>query len=50
MAASDEDWSDWDTVVNDGLEGDKMKAKIDKFDGIADVMLSTEEIMNLTKE
>jgi hypothetical protein len=50
MAASDENWSDWDFVVNDGLDGDKMKAKIDKFSGIADIMLSTEEIMNLTRE
>ena len=50
MAASDEDWSDWDVTVNDGLDGDKMKAKIDKFAGIADIMLSTEEIMNLTRE
>jgi len=22
MAASDEDWSDWDLTVNDGLDGD----------------------------
>jgi hypothetical protein len=50
IAASDEDWSDWDVTVNDGLDGDKMKAKIDKFAGIADIMLSTEEIMNLTRE
>ena len=50
MAASDEDWSDWDVTVNDGLDGDKMKAKIDKFAGIADKNLSTEEIINLTRE
>ena len=50
MAASDEDWSDWDLTVNDGLDGDKMKAKIDKFASIADKNLSTEEIMNLTRE
>ena len=50
MAASDEDWSEWDLTVNDGLDGDKMKAKIDKFAGIADKNLSTEEIMNLTRE
>lgn len=50
MAASDEDWSDWDLTVNDGLDGDKMIAKIDKFAGIADKNLSTEEIMNLTRE
>ena len=50
MAASDEDWSDQDVTVNDGLDGDKMKAKIDKFAGIADKNLSTEEIMNLTRE
>jgi len=50
MAASDEDWSDWDVTVNDGLDWDKMKAKIDKFAGIADKNSSTEEIMNLTRE
>jgi hypothetical protein len=50
MAASDEDWSDWDIVINDELDGDKMKAKIDKFAGIADIMLSTVEFMNLTRE
>ena len=50
MAASDEDWSNGDVTVNDGLDGDKMKAKIDKFAGIADKNLSTEEIMNLTRE
>jgi len=50
MAASDEDWSDWDVTVNDGLDGDKMIAKIDKIAGIADKNLSTEEIMNLTIE
>ena len=48
MAASDEDWSDSNVTVNDGLDGDKMIAKIDKFAGIADKNLSTEEIMNLT--
>ena len=50
MAASDEDWSDWDVTVNDRFDGDKMKAKIDKFAGIADKNFSTEEIMNLTRE
>jgi len=25
MAASDEDWSDWDVTVNDGLDGDGCK-------------------------
>jgi hypothetical protein len=50
MAASDEDWSAWDAVVNDGLDGDEMKAKIVKFAGIADENLSTKEIMNLTRE
>jgi len=25
MAASDEDWSDWDVTVNDGLGGDEQK-------------------------
>ena len=50
MAASDEDWSALDAVVNDGLDGDEMKAKIVKFAGIADENLSTKEIMNLTRE
>ena len=50
MAASDEDWSGWDAIINDGLDGDEMKAKIDKFSGIADENLSTEEIMYLTRE
>ena len=50
MAASDEDWSAWDATINDGLDGDKLIAKIDKFAGIADKNLSTEEIMNLTRE
>ena len=50
MAASDEDWSGWDAVINDGLDGDEMKAKIVKFAGIADENLSTKEIMNLTRE
>ena len=49
MATSAEDWSDWDVTVNDGLDGHKMKAKIDKFAGIADIKLSTEEITNLTR-
>ena len=31
MAASGEDWSDWDVTVNDGLDGDKMIAKIDEI-------------------
>ena len=50
MAARDEDWSAWDVTVNDGLDGDKMKTKIDKFAGITDKNLSTEEITNLTRE
>jgi hypothetical protein len=50
MGVSDEGWSDWDIVINDGLDRDKIKANIDKFAGIADIMLSTEEIMNLTRE
>ena len=25
MAASDENWSDWETVINDGLGGDEFK-------------------------
>ena len=50
MAAIDEDWSGWDAVINDGLDGDEMKAKIVKFAGIADENLSTKEIMNLNRE
>jgi hypothetical protein len=50
MAASDEDWSDSDATVNNGLNDDELKAKIEKFAGIADIKLSTEEIMNLTRE
>ena len=50
MAAIDEDWSGWDAVINVGLDGDEMKAKIVKFAGIADENLSTEEIMYLTRE
>ncbi len=50
MAASDEDWSAWDVTVNDGLDDSEMSAKIRKYAGIADIKLSTEEIMNLTRE
>ena len=50
MAASDENWSDWETVINDGLGGDEMKTKIKKYTGIADIKLSTKQIMNLTRE
>ena len=50
MAASNENWSDWDIVINDGFGGDEMKAKIEKLAGIADENLSTKEIMNLTRE
>ena len=50
MTASDENWSAWDTVVNDGLGNIEMKAKIKKYAGIADEKLSTEQIMNLTIE
>ena len=50
MAASDEDWSGWDAVINDGLNGDGMKAKIEKFAGISDENLSTEQIMSLTRD
>ena len=50
MAASDEDWSDWDTTNYDGLDDIEMKAKIKKYAGIADEKLSTEQIMNLTRE
>ena len=50
MAASSENWSDWDTAINDGLDDSGMKAKIKKYAGIADEKLSTEETMNLTRE
>jgi hypothetical protein len=50
MAASDEDWSAWDAVVNDVLDNIEMKAKIKKYAGIADEKLSTEQIINLTRE
>ena len=50
MAASDEDWSDWDTTNYDGLDDSEMKAKIKKYAGIADEKLSAEQIMNLTRE
>lgn len=46
----DEDWSDWDATGYDGLDDGEMKAKIKKYAGIADEKLSTEEIMNLTRE
>ena len=50
MAPSNENWSDWEIVINDGLGGDEMKAKIKKYTGIADIKLSTKQIMNLTRE
>ena len=50
MALSDEDWSDWDTSSYDGLDDSEMKAKIKKYAGITDEKLSTEQIMNLTRE
>ena len=50
MAASSENWSDWDTAINDGLDDSEISAKISKNTGIADKKLSTEQIMNLTKE
>ena len=50
IAASDEDWSAWDTAINDGLDDGEMKAKIKKYAGIADEKLSTQQIMNLTRE
>ena len=50
MAASNEDWSGWDAVIDDGLNGDGMKAKIEKFAGISDENLSTEQIMSLTRD
>ena len=33
MAACDEDWSDWDAVINDGLDDSKMRAKIQEVCG-----------------
>ena len=50
MAASEKGWSDWDVKNIQNSVWDKMIAKIDKFAGIADKNLSTEEIINLTKE
>ncbi len=50
MATSSENWSDWNTAINDGLDDSGMKAKIKKYAGIADEKLSTEETMNLTRE
>ena len=50
MAASSENWSDWDATSYNGLGDGEMKAKIKKYAGIADEKLSTEQIMNLTRE
>jgi hypothetical protein len=50
MAESDENWSDWDATIDDGLDGDEMKAKIEKFADLADKKLNTKQIMNLTRE
>ena len=50
MAASDEDWSAWDTAVNDELDDSEISAKIRKYAAIADEKLSTEQIMNLTRK
>ena len=50
MAASSENWSDWDTAINDGLDDSGISAKIRKYTGIADEKLSNEQIMNLTRE
>ena len=50
MAVSDEDWFDWDAVINDGLDDSEMRAKIKKYAGIADDKLSTEQIVNPTRE
>jgi hypothetical protein len=50
MAASDENWSAWDAAINDGLGDSEISAKIEKYAGIADEKLSTEQIMNLTRE
>jgi hypothetical protein len=49
-AASDENWSAWDAATNDGLGDSEISAKIEKYAGIADEKLSTEQIMNLTRE
>ena len=50
IVTSDEDWSAWDTVINDSLDKIEIKAKIKKYAGIADEKLSTEQIINLTRE
>ena len=50
IAASSEDWSAWDAAINDGLDDSEISAKIEKYAGIADEKLSTEQIMNLTRE
>ena len=50
MAASSENWSDWDATINDGLDDSGISAKIRKYTGIADEKLSNEQIMNLTRE
>ena len=50
LAASNEDWSAWDVVIDDGLDGVEMKAKIDVLADTADKMKSTLQIMYLTKE
>jgi hypothetical protein len=50
MATSSENWSDWDTAINYGLDESKISAKIKKYAGIADEKLSTEQIMNLTRK
>ena len=50
MAASSENWSDWNIAINDGLDDSEISAKIRKYAGIADEKLSTEQIMNLTRK
>ena len=50
MAASSENWSDWDETSYNGLGDSGISAKIRKYTGIADEKLSTEQIMNLTRE
>jgi hypothetical protein len=50
MAASDESWTDGDATDHDGLDEDKMKAKIEKFACIANKNLSTNQTINLTRE
>ena len=50
MAASNESWSDWDAVIDDGLDGNGIKAIIKKIAVISGENLSTKQIMSLTRD